>query len=298
MARKLLTQSRAKWVRGREHSGVMRGTKLAYPAGVMDRYRAKLEAMTAHMCDVTQKEIEDLFRHPDVEDYFTNYGQTVAVAMDISPASQARILTNKLKAQFQQLFGEQAKPTAETMANQANAASAQATYTSLKELSGGLSLNVKSLSAETQEVLKLAVANNVSLIKTIPEQYFAKVQGAVFRSITDGKGLSDLHDFFKEQYGENTRRAKNVALDQTRKTYNALNKGRMQNNGVHKFEWLHSGGGLHPRILHQSYNGRIFSFNDLPVIDDDTGEKGIPGQAINCGCTMLPVIEFDKGDAT
>jgi SPP1 gp7 family putative phage head morphogenesis protein len=297
MARKLLTRKRATWVRSREHDGVMKGKPLAYPAGVMERYHDKLVALTAHMCEVTEKAFVELFHHPDVEDYFTNYGQTATVAMDISPASQARILANKLKAHFDQLFNERAKPMAEAMANQANAASASATYQSLKQLSGGLSLNVKSLSPEAQEILKLAIANNVALIKSIPEQYFQKAQGAIFRSITDGKGLSDVHDFFSQQYGEQTRRAKNVALDQTRKTYNALNKGRAQKAGVRKFEWLHSGGGLHPRPLHQAYNGRIFSYDDLPVIDEATGEKGIPGQAPNCGCTMRPVIEFDKGEA-
>lgn len=275
----------------------MRGKQLAYPAGVMERYRDALVSITADMCKQTEKAFIALFHHPDVEDYFTNFGKTATVAMDISPASQARILANKLKAHFEQLFTARSKPMAESMAAQANAASAAATYQSLKQLSGGLSLNVKTLSPETQEILKLAIANNVALIKSIPEQYFQKAQGAIFRAITDGKGLADIHDFFGEQYGVETRRAKNVALDQTRKTYNALNKGRVQKAGVKKFEWLHSGGGLHPRPLHQSYNGRIFSYDNLPVIDEATGEKGIPGQAINCGCTMRPVIEFDKGEA-
>ena len=43
-------------------------------------------------------------------------------------------------------------------------------------------------------------------------------------------------------------------------------------------------------------SGKIFSFDDLPVIVPDTGEKGIPGQAINCGCTMRPVYVFPEGE--
>lgn len=298
MTRRLLTHSRAAWVRSREHDGKMRGTRLAYPAGVMDRYRAKLQQLTDAMAIETQQEIEKLFRHPDVEEYFTDFNKHVQIAMDISPASQARILTNALRSKFEQLFQENAKPVAETMVDQADEASASAVYTSLKKLSGGLSLDVSSLTPQLREVMKLATANNVQLIKSIPSEYFDKVQGAVYRSITDGKGLSDLTDFFNKQYGEESRRAKNIALDQTRKAYNALNKGRMQQNGIHKFEWLHSGGGLTPRPLHQSYNGRTFSFATLPVIDEGTGETGIPGQAINCGCTMVPVIEFEGGQAT
>lgn len=298
MARKLLTKKRAGWVRSREHSGVMRGRPLNHPAGAMSRYAAALQAITAKMCEATQKEIEQLFAHPDVEEYFTNYNKTATIAMDISPASQARILTNKLRVRFEQLFGEFAKPAAEKMMNETNQASASATYSSLKELSGGLSLSTSAITPAMQETFKLAVANNVSLIKSIPSEYFDKVQGAVYRSIMDGKGLKDLQEFFGQQKGIESRKAKNLALDQTRKAYNGLNKGRMQANGVHKFEWLHSGGGLHPRPLHQGYHGQIFSFNALPVIDEKTGERGIPGQAINCGCTMCPVIEFEQGEAT
>lgn len=297
MARRLLTSKRRDWVQSREHSGVMKGKPLPYPAGVMERYRLALQAITDEMTKTTEKQIVELFQHPDFKDYFNSYGEIAGVAMDaISPGSQARILTNKLKVQFTQLFNEKAKPMAERMVNQANEASATATYASLKELSGGLSLDVRGITPQMAEFMKLAVANNVALIKSIPAQYFEKVQGAVYRSIFDGKGLEDLHDFFSQQYGEQSRRAKNVALDQTRKAYNALNKGRMQKTGVQKFRWLHSGGGIHPRPLHQGYHGRVFSFSNLPVIDERTGERGIPGQAVNCGCTMQPVIEFEDGE--
>jgi len=297
MARRILSRGRADYLRWQKHGGVMRGNPLRYPAGVMERYQRELEHLTATMCLTTQREFEKLFRHPDVVEFVSTRHDVEAVAMDISPASQARLLAAKLRAQFEQLFSDQSKPVADRMVNQVNAASATATYNSLKELSGGLTLNVKTLSPDILEAMKLAVANNVSLIKSIPSQYFTKVEGAVYRSLTGGNGLQDLQEFFVKQYGEEGRRAKNIALDQTRKAYNNLNKERMKKHGVGKFEWLHSGGGLHPRPLHQSYHGRVFSFGNLPIIDEATGERGIPGQAVNCGCTMVPVIEFEQGEA-
>jgi SPP1 gp7 family putative phage head morphogenesis protein len=101
----------------------------------------------------------------------------------------------------------------------------------------------------------------------------------------------------QEYEGVTLRRARNIALDQTRKAYNNINKGRMQAIGVQKFEWVHSGGGQKPRELHIELDGQVFSFDDLPVIDERTGERGIPGQAINCRCTMVPVIEFETDGA-
>jgi len=70
----------------------------------------------------------------------------------------------------------------------------------------------------------------------------------------------------------------------------------MEKVGVKKFKWLHSGGGQKPRKDHIEMNGNIYSFDDLPVIDKRTGERGIPGQAINCRCRMAPVIEFDNDE--
>lgn len=298
MVRKLrLANPRKAWVKARAHTGAMKGTRLAIPVGVEARYRKKLVDLSDQMTRETRKAVIDLFKHEDFKSYFDKLKQPVTVAMDVSPASQARILTNALKDKFEQLFTAAAKPSAETMADQANNASQSSVNESLKKLSGGMAMKTDFLTGPMKEFLTGTVAENVSLIKSIPSEYFSKVQGAVLRSITQGKGVADLQDFFSQQEGITSRRAKNIALDQTRKTYNGLNKLRMTAVGIPSFEWVHSGGGLHPRPLHQSYNGRIFRFDNLPVIDENTGERGIPGQAINCGCTMVPVMQFEGGKA-
>jgi SPP1 gp7 family putative phage head morphogenesis protein len=253
----------------------------------------RLVALTDDMTATTAREITRLYRHPDVVEYFKGFAQ------DISPASQARILTNQLQARFEQLFASAAKPTAESMADEANKASETDTTRSLRDLSLEFTLKPGIVAgSQMEEFLKATIANNVNLIKSIPSEYFMKVQGAVLRSIADGKGLEDLTPFFAEQKGVEERRAKNIALDQTHKAYNGLNKSRMQSVGVQQFEWVHSGGGLHPRELHlYELNGKIFSFNKLPIIEEGTGERGIPGQAINCRCTMVPIVKLtdDKG---
>jgi len=273
----------------------MKGTRLALPVGVAARYARKLKKITDEMTATAQREITALYRHPDFTAYFEKKNREVAFAMDVSPASQARILTNDLKNRFDSLFRAVAPALATGMLEGANAASEDAMATSLKELSGGLKLKTDMLTGTLDEFMKASVANNVALIKSIPSEYFTKVQGAVLRSITDGKGLEDLTSFFENQDGVEARRAKNIAIDQTHKAYNGLNAERMKRVGVGKYEWVHSGGGLHPRPLHQSYSGRVFSFAKPPVIDEHTGERGIPGQAINCRCTMVPVIEFEDG---
>lgn len=296
MARVLSTSARTVWPKGQGPQKHLKGTDLAIPAGVYDRYARRLVTMTNQMTRDTQREITALYRHPDVHEYFDGFH-----AMDISPASQARILTNKLMARFTILFNTEAPPAAEGMTEEANNASQVATETSLRALSKGLTISTKFITEGMRELLKATIANNVSLIKSIPSEFFRDVQQAVLSSITDGRGLDDLTKFFEDQHGVQSRRAHNIALDQTRKAYNGLNRERLKKVGVNKFQWIHSGGGLHPRIHHitpwpAGLNGGIFSYDKLPIIDENTGERGIPGQAINCKCTMVPVIELGEDD--
>lgn len=273
---------------------VMRGARLVLPAGVIDRYRIQLQALSDDMTSTTRREVEALFRHPDVEHYFAG-----RVGLDISPASQARILTNQLKKRFEDLFKHHAKPLADQMVDGADRESAQKLGQSLTQISQGLKLNTNIITGPMREFMIGSIAQNVSLIKSIPQEYMTKVQGAVLRSITAGNGLADLQPFFEDQEGITSRRAATIARDQTHKAYGGLNKGRMEAVGIQEFEWVHSGGGLHPRPYHLDVlNGRVFSFAALPVIDQDTGERGIPGQLINCKCTMTPVIRLTQRGTT
>jgi SPP1 gp7 family putative phage head morphogenesis protein len=209
----------------------------------------------------------------------------------------ARKLMNHLTAKFQALFNFKAGDLAESMVSGAAAVSKSSLHTSLKQLSGGLSLKTGVVPKGMEDVSKALIAENVSLIKSIPQQYFKDVTGSVMRSITVGRGIADLLPEIKKYQGQTERRAKNLSLDQTRKAYNSINKQRMQSIGVKQFEWVHSGGGQKPRESHLKIAGHIFDFENLESQQAALGvpkeDQGIPGYPINCRCTMLPVIRFE-----
>lgn len=251
------------------------------------KYAAKIDRLVSAMLKETRRELVKLFESESAAKYF---------AQDASIGSQARILTNKLFSKFQSLFDKAAPTLAESMVKQTEAASAKGLHSSLQKLSGGMSLKTSITTGGMSEVTKAAVVENVGLIRSIASKYAEQIQGAVMRSITTGNGLQDLIPALEQYEGITRRRAKNIALDQTIKTYNAVNKARMQKIGVKKFKWIHSGGGAHPREDHVEMDGKIYSFNDLPIIDKRTGERGIPGQAVNCRCQMTPVFVLENED--
>ncbi len=270
---------------------IINGNALNYNISAQKRYSKSIMILINRMTRTVNREIEKLFQSKEAKEF---YMEQKKMAQDASIASQAKILTNKLMSRFSWLFNDRANDLAESMTNQALGSSRVNLALSLKKLSGGLTINTNFMTGDLSEIVKSIVAENVSLIKSVADIYLSNVQKAVLRSITFGKGLQELVPQLQKFQGMTERHAENVALDQTRKAYNSINKARMEKVGIKSFKWLHSGGGQKPRQDHIDMNGNIYSFDDLPVIDKNTGERGIPGQAINCRCRMSPVIEFNE----
>jgi len=247
------------------------------------------------MTQETLKEFKDLFKSNTSKDFYS--AQKKMAAMDDSIGSQAKILGNKLLKKFSALFALKSKTIAEKMINGTLQASETSLNSSLKALTGGLSLKTGVVSAGLETITTALVAENVSLIKSIPQEYFTKVTGSVMRSITSGQGIMDLIPDIQQYDGQTYRRAKNLALDQTRKAYNSINKQKLIGLGVKKFEWIHSGGGQVPRKWHVKIDGVVFSFENLEreqaALGVPESDRGLPSWPVNCRCTMLPVIEFE-----
>lgn len=281
---RLLTKRKQKWV-NQFRPDVVEGKPLSPNAAVEMRYFNRLAKLIDQMTAGTEEELRALFKTAPAEQFF---------AEDASIAEMAKRVTAKLMERYDRLFAEASKPMAEQMANGSDAASSAAVHESMQKLSGGLSLPTAAINAPMKEVLKATITENVGLIKSISAKYLEGVQGAVMRSITSGNGLQDLVPYLAKHKNITIRRARMIANDQTRKAFNNLSRGRMEKLGLTKFKWVHTGGSKDPRKLHKNVlNGQIFSFDDLPIIDDNTGERGIPGQAINCRCRMAPVLEFE-----
>lgn len=126
-----------------------------------------------------------------------------------------------------------------------------------------------------------AVADNVALIKSIPEQYLAQVQSDVMRGLQDGWPLDRLSASLQHRYGVTKRRADNIARDQCAKVTENLKNKRAIAVGFTEGIWWHSEGGRHPRKSHQKANGTRFDLSKGCHID---GEDIFPGQMINCRC--------------
>lgn len=226
----------------------------------------------------------------------------VDTAMDASIASRARIVFNALQSKYDAMFKRIAKPLATDWMDQVDSNNAAGLETSLHEIAGHMTLNTDILGGELNDIFTAGVNEAVDYISTVPAEFLDRIKGDVMRSIQNGESLDKLLEQYVDQGAAKVKNwVKNVAMDQTRKAYNALAKGRMEKVGVTSYEWVHTGGGNHPRKLHQHVlNGKIFRFDDPPIIQEQKGKtpevRGIPGQLPFCRCIMRPVMVFDDED--
>jgi SPP1 gp7 family putative phage head morphogenesis protein len=265
-------------------ASVKRGAPLISSATIADQYQKAIIALFRRMAEEAESELKAMFHDP-----------AYALDAEANPASRARIIINELKRKYAKYFNRLARTATNRMIRATIRHSTVTVGMSLREIAPDIQLDPAFLnSGRLKEIVMASTQEAAQLIKTIPEQYLSQVQGQVMRSITTGSGLETLMPFMREKYGQNVRKARSVALDQTRKAYSNISNARMQDAGITEFEWRHSHGTKVPRQQHLDWNGKIFRFDDPPV--DDRFGPVLPGIAINCKCFARPVLTFGKKD--
>lgn len=131
--------------------------------------------------------------------------------------------------------------------------------------------------------LRAFVAQNVSLIKSVPERYLADVERIVF----DGARRGLRHEEIAKQLREvpdvrSRKQAALIARDQTAKFNAALTERRQTQLGVKRYVWR-TARDARVRDEHRVREGLVFSW-DAPPFD------GHPGQPINCRCISEPLL--------
>ena len=280
MARNIrLTKKREKYVDQRS-SGKLVGGALRPSAGQIERYSAEITKLLRLMYREYRSELVKTF------------DDTPAIVMDASIANKASVALNALKRRFARLFRERAPVIVENMLRGVDKASTDTLNTSLKELSGGITLKTDKMPAALKQVVQSAIKENVALIKSIGEKYHTQIEGSVMRSLQPGgRGLADVREFLDKYEGITDRRRDLIAMNQVRRVSAAIQVERAKSAGVKEFVWRHSRGGAHPREIHERLDGKVFTLDNLPVIDKD-GTRGLPGSLPNCRCFMVPQLSW------
>lgn len=256
------------------------GKDIALPAvhasaGVKAKYQAKLDALIAEMQADIVAEISSTYRENPPE-----------LAEDASPARTLQALIARLTRKWQDQFAAAAPELADYFATAATDRAEGALRRILKK--GGWTVKFDPTRA-TNDVFQATLAENVGLIRSIASEHLSEVQGLVMRSVAAGRNLSTLTDELQHRYAITRRRAKLIALDQNNKATSSIVRTRQIELGLTEAEWMHSGGGKHPRPLHVKA-GREKLRYDLRKGAYIGGKWIFPGEEINCRCVGRTII--------
>lgn len=143
-------------------------------------------------------------------------------------------------------------------------------------------------------ILKIAAQKNALLINTTATQVISNVTNITFDGVTTGLSWRQVETALRKQNHIAQDRIKRIARDQTAKLNENLNEMAMRDAGVEFFQWMTA----HDERVskgyggHEQLNGKIYKWGDkenYPVIDT-YGNRGVPGQRVNCRCTAIGVI--------
>jgi SPP1 gp7 family putative phage head morphogenesis protein len=206
------------------------------------------------------------------------------VAADATPSEEMQRKFRQVARRWLRRFDDAAPKIAEAYLQGSFKATDSAMRQALKD--AGLSVKF-TLTPAMRDAFNASLAENVGLIRSIPEEYLLKVEGVVARSYTAGRDLETMVAQIRKLYPEASNRAVLIARDQSNKANAVVTRARQLELGIEEALWLHSHGGKVPRPDHLAADGRRYKVAQGCKI----GGKFIsPGWMINCRCTSRSIL--------
>lgn len=239
-------------------------------------YRKKLAILTKKMMDEYISEIRAYYRLH--RSYLVN---------DDNPIAGLQAIIDRISSKWYRIFDIESEPLAKTVVDNAqNFSNSQ--FFEIKKKNPFLLNNPKDL-RQTAKIVKASIAENVSLIKSIPVEYHDKILGSVMRAAGSGGNLKQLTDDLSKLTHQTKKRIHLIAHDQNAKATALINNQNSIDAGFTHAEWRKSIAGKTHRKSHAEADGKVFELKKGCLID---GEYILPREEINCKCSMSLVINL------
>lgn len=243
--------------------------------GIRAAYYKALHALIKQMCEEAQDKILNAY-----ED------SPPLMAGDKLPSAIQIAIIKSLVKRWHKRFDSAAQKLAEYYSQKIADRSDHVLKTVLDE--SGFSVKFTN-TLEIQDALDATIGEQVSLIRSIPQQYFSQIEGLVMRSVTAGRDLAWLSENLRKRYRVTKRRAALIARDQNNKATAVITRVRQAELGITEALWLHSHGGKEPRRSHLANNRKRYMIA-TGWYDPDEKEFIWPGTLINCRCNCASII--------
>lgn len=160
-----------------------------------------------------------------------------------------------------------------------------------------------------KELLEEWVTDNVDLIKTVPHNSLKKMKEIVYSGYMNGQTTTNIVNEIQREYGMSKRHAKFIARDQTAKLNAKITQKQQRDAGSTEYEWFSvrdertrrgdkmAKGAIDPMgNNHLRLAGKVFSWDEPPLVDRKRGRRCHPGEDYQCRCRAISVLDIDNLD--
>lgn len=143
--------------------------------------------------------------------------------------------------------------------------------------------------ASKQKLAKEYTENMKLWISRFSEKSIEDLRETVEANAHEGYRFDRLIDGIEERYGVSKSKSKFLARQETALFMSKFRKHRFMEAGVRMYKWSTSHD-ERVRDDHKHLNGRIFPYDQPPIVDRATGRTGNPGEDFNCRCVDIPIL--------
>ncbi len=205
-----------------------------------------------------------------------------------SAATELQEVFGSLRAQVIEL-DKFARVRAEQMVGRVDQAHARRYFEEVRRVAGVDLAGIVS-QERLKQVLEIKVQENVNLITSIPEQYFARLETLVMENVVTGAtSAASLQSQIQALYGVTDNRARFIARDQTAKLNSAINTERNVASGIESYIWFTSRDS-NVRPSHERLDTKIFHYGARVGSKGHPGPTGHPGEDYNCRCVPRSIV--------
>lgn len=132
-------------------------------------------------------------------------------------------------------------------------------------------------------------------IKDFAQERVPEMRRKIQELVLKGYRTDKIQELLQKEYGIMARKAKFLAQNETTIMLAEYKKATYQEMGFNKFIWRTITDGRE-RELHKQLNGTVWRYDNPPIIDERTGNRGLPGQTYNCRCEAVPYMDDSPFD--
>lgn len=150
-----------------------------------------------------------------------------------------------------------------------------------------MAINPVAGDAQLDGYVKGKIAENVSYIKGIRDDYATKIEQIIYRGVTKGQSYGEMAEAIRHQGKMSRNRAAFIARDQSGTIYSQMTRTRHQAAGINHFQWR----GMmdeRERASHVAREGIIYNYDTADLL---------PGEDYGCRCTGDPVFDDELDDS-